>query len=280
MAQVILTRLFRSELESSFHLSTSSTLTILRLLQGLLSTCSVFVLLQAFELLTWASISRNSGSRILHLLGLSPTTGILGTCSIGLSKHAKWVDRGSAILKLGLSTIIWVSGILLFANTNINTVYRSVSTYNVTAGVGPFQGSYVAEFINMLQTNNAPYNYTVLPYQLITTSSNLISNTMHTIDTTPSVCKDGKTCHGYLLTGGLLLTDPWGSTDFLDYPAVTIYNAPAMQIDFMRGIEQGDEFDDPLDCTDYGAENFLIAVKFCLARSQVRPGSLNASKSI
>jgi len=185
------------------------------------------------------------------------------------------MDRVAASARVALLAAIWISGVVLFARTRLEVEYKSVKMYNVTAGVGEFNGSYIPEYLQQFQDNNAGYKHSVLPYSTVVTASNLVVNPMHSTAIDPVICNDGRACHGYLMSGGLIMTTPWPPIDYPSYPVVTIRNAPSTQIDFVRGIHN-DTFVDSEDCLVFGADGFLIGIKFCLARSQSAPGSLFA----
>lgn len=161
-------------------------------------------------------------------------------------------------------------------------VNKTVFTYNVTAGVGALRGSYVASFLEQLRTTNglsANDEESILPYSIITTASNMVVNTMHSIATVPISCRqEQKGCSSYLIPGGLVMSTPWPPTDHEDCPTITIYNAPATQIDFMRNMEQEQMFDDTQDCSVFGSSGFKIGVRFCLAESKNKSDALLAGR--
>ena len=258
---------------SKLNIDVSSTLTILRLLEGVLSICSAIILLKSFENLQWTFSSRANGVSSLCLLGLSPTSDSLGTLGLVFSRHARWTDRLAATGRISLLTAIWVSGVVLFARTQLVVVYESVMSYNVAAGVGQFNGSYVAEYLKQFQDIDSGYNYVVLPYSTLVTASNLIVNTMHSTAIDPVTCEDTRVCQSYLLSGGLIMTTPWPPINFTSYPVITIHNVPSIQIDFARGV-YNDTFIDTRDCAVFGKAGFTIGMKFCLARSNSTVGSL------
>ncbi|KIW23718.1 hypothetical protein, variant [Cladophialophora immunda] len=264
-----------SSLARMLDVNISSTLTILRSLQAVLSVLATSILLKSFEMVQWALAAREDGVGSLCLLGLSPTSSILGTLQLVCSRRARWMDRAAASARVILLAAIWISGVVLFARTRLVVEYESVKTYNVTAGVGEFNGSYIPEYLQQFQDTNAGYNYSVLPYSTVVTASNLVVNPMHSTAIDPVICASGRVCHGYLMSGGLIMTTPWPPTDYPSYPVVTIRDAPSTQIDFVRGIHN-DTFVDSEDCLVFGADGFLIGIKFCLARSQSAPGSLFA----
>ena len=262
--------------KSLLWLGISDTLTILRVLQSLLSTSTSLALLKAFDVIAWILIKKSVGIRTLRLLGLSSATATWGVLGLLFSKHTKALDKMAAAAKITLITMMWASGILLFAKTKVTQVNQTISTYNVTAGVGIFRGAYVAEFLERLQTTNAGYNLSILPYSIITTASHLVVNPIHSLTTVPVSCDKGKRCDSYLMPGGLIMSTPWPPSNHEDYPTITIYDAPATQIDFVRNGEQENMFIDSRDCLVYGSDDFVIGMQFCLAESTIRPGSLRA----
>lgn len=260
---------------SALFLGVSSTLTILRLLEGVLSACSTTVLLTSFGFIQWALTSRDDGVSSLCLLGLSPSSGYLGTLGLAASRHSRVVDRLAAGGRISLVTAIWIAGLLLFAKTQLTTVYESVDSYAATGGVGRFNGSYIPEYLQRYKNNNDDYSLAVLPYSTINTASNLVVNPMHSTAISPVSCEQGRICHSYLLSGGLIMTTPWPPTNYTAYPVISLQSIPATHIDFVRGIHN-DTFNDAEDCEVFGDAGFLIAMKFCLARSVSSPGSLIA----
>jgi hypothetical protein len=158
--------------------------------------------------------------------------------------------------------------------------YAPVYTYNVTAGVGPFNGSYVRSYVQQLQNLDPQYKYQVVPYSIYAIVYNLVVNPMHSLVSSPVRCGAGTACDSYLLTGGLVMTTPWPPINYTENPLVEIYNASATQIDFERGLRPGDAFSDADDCSVYGAPDFLIGMQVCIAESRVAPGSIMAGESI
>jgi hypothetical protein len=245
------------------------------LLQGVLSLCATFGVTRVFEILQWTLAGREKGVGALFFLSLAPTSGLLGTLGLSFSRSVQWKDRGVALARLALLAAVWTSGVVLFVQTQLKVVYESVSAYNVTAGVGPFNGSYVPEYLQQYQETNTGYNLSVLPYSTLVTASNLVVNPMHSTSIDPVSCEDGMACEGFLISGGLMMTTPWPPTDHADYPVVVIKDVPSVQIDFVRGIHN-DMFIDSEDCLVFGQAGFLIGFKFCLAKSQSTKGSLFA----
>ena len=262
-------------------LGVSDTLAILRILESVLTTSSVLALHKAFDILAWLLIKRDTGVRTIHLLGLSSVTGISGTFGILFSKHARGLERITAATKLVLLTMIWVSGILLFAKTEVISVNSTIYTYAVTAGIGPFRSAYVDEYLGRLQAENRNYEHTLLPYSIMATAANLINNPIYSTATDPISCSPNERCSSFLMPGGLVTSTPWPPVGRAEYPTITIYHAPATQIDFVRILEQPESFNVSRDCLVYGSDGqdgFRVAMQFCLARSKTKRDALEAGK--
>jgi hypothetical protein len=200
------------------------------------------------------------------------------------SKHTNALDKVTALCKLSLLTMAWLSGILLFAKTRITVVSNAVMAYNVTAGVGAFHAAYVDNYLDTLQGMNEDVTaYEVLPYSSLMTASNLAVNRIYTIATEPISCNadDRERCISHLLPGGLMTSTPWPPTDHLDYQTITIHNAPATQVDFARILDQQQPFNTSQDCALFGSDvtdGLTVAIQFCLARDTTDPDSLLAGK--
>lgn len=259
-------------------LGISSTLTILRILQGTLSALSTLMLLNSFDMIVWMLAKRGSGLKTLRMLSLSSTTGLWGTMESVFSAKIDAVGKIFAVFKLALLVMTWLSGILLFARTQIVTVNKTAYTYNVSAGVGPFRGTYVEEFLHELQRLNGFPKATILPYYIMIYASQIIINPIHSWTSDPIECEGDKSCDSYLLPGGLALATPWPPTGHDEYPTTTIYSAPATQIDFQRVTDNKQRFDDPNDCILYGSPEVNIGIQFCLTKSTSSEGSLLAGK--
>lgn len=159
--------------------------------------------------------------------------------------------------------------------TSVGVEYTPVYTYNVTAGLGPFNGSYVSSYISQLQNLVPEYNFTVVPYTVFAIVYNLVVNPMHSLVSRPIRCQ-GIDCDSYLMTGGLLMTTPWPPINHVDLPTIQIYNVSGIQIEFERGLPSGDGFVDTKDCSVFGADGFLIGMELCVTKSKVNPGSMIA----
>jgi hypothetical protein len=127
-------------------------------------------------------------------------------------------------------------------------VYDPFLPFTAAAGVGPFNGSFVGNKLN----NTAG----AITYQA-----------------SPVSCSAG--CDSYIFPGALWSLNATPPDSPLTDAVVTIYNAPAIQMDFMEGLCDGDEFNllGP-DCTLYGENGNAVGIVFCLAKSKAHDGSI------
>ena len=86
-------------LQSLLKVSFSSTVTILRILQGLTSTLTAAAVARSFEGIQWTLASRDTGIRSLSFLGLSPSTSIIGAAKLVYGKKEQQSDRAWAASK-------------------------------------------------------------------------------------------------------------------------------------------------------------------------------------
>lgn len=156
--------------------------------------------------------------------------------------------------------------------TSVITAYDPVTEYNVTAGVGQFDGSYISRSIERFKNITPEYPYQIVPFSAVSSIYSLIGNSIYTTNAPPLDC-DG--CDSYLLTGGVIMTTPWIPAGFDAYPLVEIETLPAIQVQFRRAIDEKDRFQDA-DCDVFGRKGYLIGIKMCVAESKVLAGSLAA----
>lgn len=84
---------FQRFLARIFKVEVGSALAILRILQGALTTSSTIALFKAFELVQWALVGQEKGVDALRLLGVSPSTGLLGTMGVVLNGRSRVGDK-------------------------------------------------------------------------------------------------------------------------------------------------------------------------------------------
>jgi hypothetical protein len=79
-------------------------------------------------------------------------------------------------------------------------------------------------------------------------------------------------CDSYLFTGGLSMTTPWPPTGYSSYPLINIYNLPATQIEFKRGINNSHIFSNS-ECAVYGSDGTIVGVRLCISEDSQISGS-------
>jgi hypothetical protein len=79
-------------------------------------------------------------------------------------------------------------------------------------------------------------------------------------------------CDSYLFSGGLSMTTPWAPTGYPSFPLINIYNLPASQIEFKRGINNSHVFSDS-ECGVYGSDGTLVGVRVCISENPQEYGS-------
>ncbi|RDW84017.1 uncharacterized protein DSM5745_04343 [Aspergillus mulundensis] len=109
------------------------------------------------------------------------------------------------------------------ADTPVGIAYDPVFSYQVTAGLGRYNGSYVQS----LQGRKEIAPYTVVPYSLQAIVYNLVTISMHSAAGTPP------------------------PTNYSSAPVIQIDDAPSVHFDFAPGL-RGRSFAAE-DCTVFGA---------------------------
>ena len=150
--------------------------------------------------------------------------------------------------------------------TSVITAYSPIDTFNVTAGTGKFNGSFVEPFLESIEN--------VVPYWALASTYNFVKNPLFSIPSQPISCPNrGTQCDSYLFPGGTYLMYPQPSPPPSANSTIIIRDAPGTQIDFAQGLDASDRFLSQ-DCTVYGNENSVVGVEFCLAMSHVSEGSV------
>ncbi|KAH8671538.1 hypothetical protein BX600DRAFT_434637 [Xylariales sp. PMI_506] len=148
------------------------------------------------------------------------------------------------------------------AQTSIVTVYDTAYEYEVTSGIGPFNSSYVDQFVDSLQ--DPPFS--VIPYSYSSVVYNLVTNSLFSTITEPLGCQRSDrdlNCESYILSGGLSMTAPWTPPGNLDHPLVRIANVPSIQVEFLG--HSGNISFESSDCVLFGSNETYIAAELCLA---------------
>ncbi|KAI4864525.1 hypothetical protein F4820DRAFT_448962 [Hypoxylon rubiginosum] len=245
--------------DSIHKLDSSMALAILRTVQAILSTLTTFTVEDSFQFVMWSLISRPKGVSYTSILALTPTTGALGMIRsaynfIDISTFKQDVDVIEGIVH-GHYLAICID------QTSTVTVYDTGTIYNVTAGVGPFNGSYVQPFIESLASLQPDYSYQLLPYTYFASVYNPVISPLLSNIVAPVQCS-GSNCFSYLLSGGLEMVTPWNPLGYANYPLVKIDSVPTIQVEFDDLID--DDFADA-DCDVFGASNTPIGIRLCIA---------------
>lgn len=188
-------------------------------------------------------------------------------------------DTETPLSRLFLHGVLFVASIALFSTyttgarhrpvsnrftvgTSTTTAYRTLSTMEVTAGTGSFNGSMVEPFVASFSKQ--------VPFWALASTYNFVTNSQFSHMSQPVACSDLR-CDSYLFPGGTYLMFPPTPTD----GTIVIHDAPGTQIEFSKGLGDGDRFL-AQDCVVYGSEKSLVGVYFCLAASRVKEGSIIA----
>jgi hypothetical protein len=144
--------------------------------------------------------------------------------------------------------------------------YRPGVTFDVTAGIGAFDGSLVPAVLANLGGT--------LPAGLIADDSELLADTEYTIHAEPVTCNAAdSSCSSYLLPGGLGSITPWPPSSDEEYPVIEIFNAPALQVEIMDHVSESFSSS---DCSVFGVVGDPLTVEVCVAQSVVYQGSIIA----
>ena len=146
----------------------------------------------------------------------------------------------------------------------------------MTAGLGPFNGSYVTPFLESIQSMSPQYKSSVVPYSFTAISYNLVANQMYSTVCDPIQCK-GDGCRSYLISGGVIMLTPWAPTSFPSYPLILAHAVPSVQVEF----HHNPTFSEFLitDCDAFGSPGILIAARLCIRNSKGSKGLLDIGKS-
>ncbi|KAK5627505.1 hypothetical protein RRF57_003220 [Xylaria bambusicola] len=267
----------------------STTLGVLRVSQGILSTLTSLSIIESLVALQWSMIESRRGLGYLDLLALSPTSGIAGALKLICSPITKGSSKAYALLRynipllklptprlimqgLPIPRLLLISLVWISVNTALTTVYDTASTYNATAGVGPFNHSLVQPFMDALHQNAPDYPYEILPYTYYAAVYTLVLNPLVTSISKPLSCKGGS-CMSYLLSGGLEYVAPWVPQGHTDHELVKINKVPSIQLDFE--ISSNSSFSES-ECETFGEHGITIGIRLCVTESQTSNALIRA----
>jgi hypothetical protein len=144
--------------------------------------------------------------------------------------------------------------------------YRPGVTFDVTAGIGAFDGSLVPGIL-------ASWGGT-LPAGVISGDLELLADTEVTIRAEPVTCDAADpSCSSYLLPGGLNSITPWPPFIDEEYPVIEIFEAPALHVDIVGNVTESFSSS---DCSVFGTAAVVLSVEVCVAQSVVSHGSIIA----
>jgi hypothetical protein len=148
--------------------------------------------------------------------------------------------------------------------------YYKLSTFDVTAGTGRFNGSLVEPLV-------AEYDQQI-PFGVLASTYNFVTNSQFSVTSqSPSCPESSSQCDSYLLPGGTyLMYPPFGTAQSVNH-TVIIHDAPGIQINFTKGLVSGDEFLAD-ECSVYGSDESLVGVYFCMARSRMNKSAITAGR--
>lgn len=156
--------------------------------------------------------------------------------------------------------------------TSTTIAYYKLSTFDVTAGTGRFNGSLVEPLV-------AEYEQQI-PFGVLASTYNFVTNSQFSVTfQSPSCPESSSQCDSYLLPGGTYLMYPPFATAQSISHTVIIHDAPGTQINFTKGLDPGDEFLAD-ECSVYGSDESLVGVYFCMAMSRKTKGAIRAGETL
>ncbi|KAK1624096.1 hypothetical protein BDP81DRAFT_484641 [Colletotrichum phormii] len=129
--------------QNFFVASPSNSILILRVMTELCALVLAALVVVVMEDLQWALASRPGGVSLLHFVGLDAGTGVWGL--LRLLATAEWRQKYSSLFRLLVICSIPLPGIILMGAISIELVTFPEKTYNVSAGIAPFNASYIYE---------------------------------------------------------------------------------------------------------------------------------------
>jgi len=105
----------RGSLPSYLKYDVSTTITIVRAIQGVLTALVGMTVSQSFSYLQWGFLrsSRDGGAPYLRQLALSPTTSVSGTLHLVFHRASGWEPRFWGLLRVFLVALVGLSGVVL-----------------------------------------------------------------------------------------------------------------------------------------------------------------------
>ncbi|KAK1593475.1 uncharacterized protein LY79DRAFT_514454 [Colletotrichum navitas] len=208
-----------------FVTSSKNSILILRVLTELCAITLAALVVVVVEDLQWALASRPDGVSLLHFVGLDSGTGVWGL--LRLLATAEWKYKYSSLFRLLVICSIPLPGVILMGAISIDMVTFPEKTYNVSAGIAPFNASYVYEIGGSTAT--------ALLVQMGSPAwSDRDSFSLDPLDRHSGKCTDAKgnwvACdESHVLTGGIVSVAPQ-TDDLKQYPDSTTYVIPRTRV--------------------------------------------------
>ncbi|EFQ27281.1 uncharacterized protein GLRG_01776 [Colletotrichum graminicola M1.001] len=208
-----------------FVTSPKNPILILRVLTELCAITLAALVVVVVEDLQWALASRPGGISLLHFVGLDSGTGVWGL--LRLLATAEWKHKYSSLFRLLVICSIPLPGVILMGAISIDMVTFPEKTYNVSAGVAPFNTSYVYSIGQSTAT-------ALLVQMGSPTWSDRDSYSLDPLDHDSGKCTDANghwaACdESHMLTGGIVSVAPQ-SDDLKQYPDSTTYVVPNTRV--------------------------------------------------
>ncbi|KAK1997788.1 hypothetical protein LX36DRAFT_635586 [Colletotrichum falcatum] len=124
-----------------FVMSSKNAILVLRVVTELCAITLAALVVVVVEDLQWALASRPGGVSLIHFVGLDSGTGVWGL--LRLLATAEWKQKYSSLFRLLVLCSIPLPGVILMGAISIEMVTFPEKTYNVSAGIAPFNASYV-----------------------------------------------------------------------------------------------------------------------------------------
>ncbi|KAK1985985.1 hypothetical protein LZ30DRAFT_583051 [Colletotrichum cereale] len=208
-----------------FVMSSKNSILILRVLTELCAITFAALVVVVVEDLQWALASRPEGVSLLHFVGLDSGTGVWGL--LRLLATAEWKQKYSSLFRLLVICSIPLPGVILMGAISIDMVTFPEKTYNVSAGIAPFNASYVY--------NIGQSTATALLVQMGSPAwSDRDTFSLNPLDHHTGKCTDanGKwaACdESHILTGGVVFIAPQAD-DLKQHPDSTAYVVPRTRV--------------------------------------------------
>lgn len=238
------------------------TLTALRALSEVTGVLLTALINSSLERLLWMLCTRAPGVSLPGFLVLEPGTGTGGWLQmiLGNVKGARvW-----SLLRIMLIAVVPVMGVILLSFVDIGNFFDSYPPFNVSAGVGKFNVSYLGDTGASIVPAYLLNDFNGLLQNNVVSFPSAVVHQISSCDTT-EVFASNACGAGYFLHGGLGLVTPW-PTKNQNHPSASIYtlnSVRGLQLDFTN-IVPGARFDGVTECIVVGSND--QAIQICISQ--------------